>query len=77
MPGSQKNGSSERSKAGVGIQGMRERVRQLGGHFDIQSNEKGTTVTAKCPATAYPISISSLDPAGDVQGFPPPCRLKL
>jgi signal transduction histidine kinase len=32
---------------GVGIQGMRERVRQLGGHFDIRSGAAGTTVVAK------------------------------
>jgi PAS domain S-box-containing protein len=34
---------------GVGIQGMRERVRQLGGRFDIRSGETGTSVTATLP----------------------------
>jgi PAS domain S-box-containing protein len=34
---------------GVGIQGMRERVRQLGGHFDIRSGETGTSVAATLP----------------------------
>jgi signal transduction histidine kinase len=34
---------------GVGIQGMRERVRQLGGQFDIRSGEAGTSVTAILP----------------------------
>lgn len=34
---------------GVGIQGMRERVRQLGGQFDIQSGETGTSVSATLP----------------------------
>jgi PAS domain S-box-containing protein len=34
---------------GVGIQGMRERVRQLGGQFDIRSSETGTSVTATLP----------------------------
>ena len=34
---------------GVGIQGMRERVRQLGGHFDIRSGAVGTTVVARLP----------------------------
>lgn len=34
---------------GVGIQGMRERVRQLGGHFDIHSSAKGTRVVATLP----------------------------
>jgi len=34
---------------GVGIRGMRERVRQFGGKFEIQSDAKGTTVTAVFP----------------------------
>ena len=39
-------GAPERS--GVGLQGMRERVRQLGGHFEIVTNEDGgTSVIAK------------------------------
>lgn len=36
-------------RTGVGIQGMRERVRQLGGTFDIWSGSTGTTVTALLP----------------------------
>jgi PAS domain S-box-containing protein len=35
--------------AGVGLRGMRERVRHLGGNVKIQSNGKGTTVTATLP----------------------------
>jgi PAS domain S-box-containing protein len=34
---------------GVGIRGMRERLRQLGGHLQIESTEQGTTVTAVVP----------------------------
>lgn len=34
---------------GVGIAGMRERVRQLGGRLEIDSNRQGTTVTATLP----------------------------
>jgi PAS domain S-box-containing protein len=34
---------------GVGIRGMRERVRQLGGGLEIQSGSEGTTVKAKLP----------------------------
>ena len=34
---------------GGGIPGMRERLRQLGGHLDIQSNPRGTTVIAVAP----------------------------
>ncbi len=39
------NGAPERS--GVGIRGMRERVRQLGGNFEIHRNPDGTSVIAK------------------------------
>jgi len=35
---------------GVGIAGMKERVRQIGGHLNIQSGSEGTTVTALIPA---------------------------
>jgi signal transduction histidine kinase len=36
---------------GVGLSGMRERVRELGGTLEIQSNGSGTTVTAALPLT--------------------------
>jgi len=34
---------------GVGIRGMRERLRQLGGSMELESNESGTTVKARLP----------------------------
>jgi PAS domain S-box-containing protein len=34
---------------GVGVRGMRERLRQLGGNLEIQSNGKGTIVIATLP----------------------------
>jgi signal transduction histidine kinase len=37
---------------GVGIQGMRERVRQLGGTFDVEFTDKGTTVCVGVPLNA-------------------------
>ena len=40
---------------GVGLSGMRERVRELGGTLDIQSNENGTTVTALLPVTSMAV----------------------
>ncbi len=36
-------------RSGVGIQGMRERVRELGGKFEIRSRERGTSVLATVP----------------------------
>ena len=36
---------------GVGIYGMRERVRQLGGELEIDSDQKGTTVRVMLPAS--------------------------
>jgi signal transduction histidine kinase len=38
-----------RETLGVGIQGMRERVRQLGGTFDIEFRDTGTTVRVRVP----------------------------
>jgi signal transduction histidine kinase len=35
--------------SGIGLQGMRERVRQLGGSFRIRSNDKGTVVVTRLP----------------------------
>lgn len=37
------------TRLGVGIAGMRERVRQLGGRLEIRSNSGGTTVIASLP----------------------------
>lgn len=37
-------------KSGVGIAGMRERVREIGGGLEIQSGERGTTVSVVLPA---------------------------
>ena len=34
---------------GVGIQGMRERIRQLGGTFDVEFTDEGTTVRVGVP----------------------------
>ncbi len=43
------------SRAGVGIQGMGERVRQLGGRLEIESGSAGTCVTATFPVkNAFP-----------------------
>ncbi len=34
---------------GIGVRGMNERMRQLGGRLELASNDNGTTVTAKVP----------------------------
>ncbi|MGA8619382.1 MAG: sensor histidine kinase [Candidatus Sulfotelmatobacter sp.] len=38
-------------RAGVGFRGMRERLRQLNGTLEVQSDAKGTTVIASLPLT--------------------------
>jgi len=47
-------------RAGVGIQGMRERVRQLGGHLEIGfGNGRGTRVIATVPANPHSSELSA------------------
>jgi PAS domain S-box-containing protein len=41
-------------RAGVGIQGMGERIRQLGGSLEIESGGQGTSVVAILPAKRNP-----------------------
>lgn len=38
-------------KVGVGVRGMRERLRQLGGALEIESNGSGTTIEVQLPIT--------------------------
>jgi two-component system NarL family sensor kinase len=40
--------------AGVGIRGMRERVRQFGGHMSIESDQSGTRVQVSLPIHSSP-----------------------
>ena len=47
---------------GVGIQGMRERVRQLGGRLDVRSHSRGTTVLAVLPVSPLGSETSALRP---------------
>ena len=47
-------GNSAGKMLGVGIPGMRERIRQLGGRLDVQSNGKGTRVSATLPIEKVP-----------------------
>ena len=54
IPGSHDNGFSQ-PRSGVGIQGMRERVRQLHGYFEMRSLPDGTQVTARLPLVNIPL----------------------
>jgi len=49
---------SSSQRGGVGFRGMRERIQELGGRLDIQSDNNGTVVTATMPvakSTAVPV----------------------
>jgi PAS domain S-box-containing protein len=49
-------------RAGVGIQGMGERARQLGGHLEVESGNGGTRIAASFPAnSASEVSEETLD----------------
>ena len=45
--------------AGVGIRGMRERLRQLGGSLEINSNDTGTVVVARLPVASTSFLITA------------------
>jgi len=46
---------------GVGIAGMRQRLRQLGGRLEIRSTSHGTTITAVVPLAGMPPRESALE----------------
>ena len=53
---------------GVGIRGMRERLRQLGGTLEIDSNGAGTVITVRlpiseAPSPANPVEVTASSPA--------------
>ena len=45
---------------GVGIRGMRERIRQLGGALEIRSNGNGTVILARLPAVENASTVEAL-----------------
>jgi signal transduction histidine kinase len=47
-------------RVGVGLAGMRERIREQGGHLDLQSNASGTTVTVRIPVSVHNISAQAV-----------------
>jgi len=56
--------------AGVGLRGMRERVRQLGGSLEVRSNGKGATVIATVPFIESPTDRD--EPVRDLADKVPP-----
>jgi signal transduction histidine kinase len=48
----EKSAENLKARAGVGLRGMHERVRQLGGTLEIGSNDPGTRVVAVLPFAA-------------------------
>lgn len=53
-----------RAPLGVGMAGMLERTRELGGSFEVQSDENGTTVTVDIPVEGIVTATQSTAPAG-------------
>jgi two-component system, NarL family, sensor kinase len=49
IPVERKLALTSSGQLGVGFRGMRERVHQLGGNLDVQSDSMGTTITATLP----------------------------
>jgi two-component system NarL family sensor kinase len=47
-------------KMGVGLRGMRERIQQLDGNFELLSGSGGTTVTATLPIRSHPVPINAM-----------------
>jgi signal transduction histidine kinase len=48
-------GDGSPRRVGVGIQGMRERIKQFGGRFEIRSDNNGTTVLATVSVPSPPV----------------------
>jgi len=49
IPAEAQTSLSSGKLSGVGLRGMHERLRQMGGHLDVQSNGNGTLVLATLP----------------------------
>ena len=55
------------TNVGVGLAGMRERVREQGGRFDIQSDKTGTTITVTMPTVTPKVSGNELASAASAE----------
>ena len=49
MPAADRNGNEALATLGVGLRGMTERMRQLGGQLEVQRLERGTRIRATAP----------------------------
>jgi signal transduction histidine kinase len=47
-------------RSGVGMTGMRERIRHLGGNLDIQSESTGTTISVTFPLITTPVASAQI-----------------
>jgi len=68
IPQEKREEMSSSGTPGVGIRGMRERLRQLGGTLEIDSNGSGTVITVRLPvaetsAPTSPVEINDTSPA--------------
>jgi PAS domain S-box-containing protein len=59
MPAGPNGASHAHRKMGVGIQGMRERITQLGGRFEIRSSKNGTSVAASLPVPSLSVQTAT------------------
>ena len=50
---------SSSQQSGVGFRGMRERIKQLGGTLEIESNGDGTIVRAVMPVGKSPVGAAN------------------
>jgi two-component system NarL family sensor kinase len=58
IPAEKREAMDSGGTPGVGIRGMRERLRQLGGTLEINSNGSGTVVVARLPATSTSLVVA-------------------
>ena len=62
MPARLRQGSDlNGGHVGVGLSGMQERVTDLGGSFDIESNSYGTAIIVALPLAAQPANDGTLN----------------
>jgi signal transduction histidine kinase len=59
--------------AGVGIVGMKERVKQLGGRLEIESSERGTKVRGVIPSCHFRKASSAVAAVGQAEIHPYSC----